>query len=69
MDNLELRMKYPCPDAKHTRYVNALCRLNDKVCILESGHECQCYEEYLAEIELDLAAANGTAYLGGTDGS
>ncbi len=40
-----------CPDSKRTWYMDvALCNLNDKYCLLESGDECPYYEEFLKEV-------------------
>ena len=36
----------------------AMCKLNDKVCLLESGLECETYEEFLRELESEKEPDN-----------
>ena len=44
-----------CPEAKTSWYRDIdLCRLNDKLCLLEeTGGKCDHYEEYLKELKED----------------
>jgi len=38
-----------CPKATPRKETLDLCKLNDKVCLLEMGDECEVYTEYLEE--------------------
>ena len=39
-----------CPDSKRSWYSEiALCNLNDKYCLLETGNDCPYYQEWLEE--------------------
>jgi len=41
---------FSCPDSRRSWYCDvALCNLNDKICLLESGDKCPYYEEWLEE--------------------
>jgi len=41
-----------CPDSRSTWYCDvAICNLNDKICVVESGCTCPYYDEWKQEQE------------------
>lgn len=53
-ERIKKRLGIICPDAKGSRFSEVpLCRLNDKYCLIETGYECDYYEDYASVYRRD----------------
>ena len=51
IDVLQTTIEEPCPEQKRTRFYNLVCRLNNKLCVRESGDTCLIFDQYLQELK------------------
>lgn len=57
----QMEGEFICPESRRPWYSEvAMCNLDDHICLLEAGKECEYYQEFLQEVEDDKSPSTGT---------